>query len=142
MDKKLLAHEQFIKNNITKFERELHATESKNEDKSILNDIQNLYVYHTNTVRDFQHERLIHLIVTLFFAGLWLLSIFTLFLFLTTNTIDNHTLLCNLSLIISLILLITELFYIRHYYMLENGTQRLYKLSQELLDMTIRIGEH
>jgi hypothetical protein len=34
------------------------------------------------------------------------------------------------------------LFYIRHYYMLENGTQRLYKLSQELLDMTIRIGEH
>ncbi len=68
----------------------------------------------------FQHERLIHLLVTLFyviyvliFLGLSLLS----YLFL-------------IPFFIGLIFLI---FYIRHYFFLENGVQYLYKLYDEII---------
>lgn len=64
----------------------------------------------------FQHERLIHLIVTIAFAVFTLISIFACaawpdsLIFLLTG--------------IFMILLIA---YIRHYYILENGVQKLYK---------------
>ena len=65
----------------------------------------------------FSHERLIHLIVTLFFA---LISI--IFTVLCFNYFNY------LLYIITLILYIMLLFYIVHYYRLENGVQYLYKL--------------
>ena len=64
----------------------------------------------------FQHERLVHLIITCLFALLTVLSIF--FCLLT---------------IVPLLLVLTGLFllllipYIAHYYCLENGTQALYQ---------------
>ena len=67
-------------------------------------------------IQFFQHERLIHLIVTVLFA---LLTVMTL--------------LANLFLTQPLLLALTVLFlvllipYIRHYYLLENGVQKLYE---------------
>ncbi len=70
-----------------------------------------------NKINFFSHERLIHLIITLFFA---LISI----IFTYISTIN-----CNyLIYIITLVLYIMLIFYIVHYYRLENGVQYLYKL--------------
>ena len=68
---------------------------------------------HLVKIQFFQHERLIHLIVTLFFAFL-----FILFLFLTCIHF--------IFFIIALILMVFLIFYIIHYYRLENGVQYLY----------------
>lgn len=69
----------------------------------------------------FLHERLIHLLVTLFFS---LISIiFTCLCFYHLNYY---------LIVITLILYIMDLFYIIHYYRLENGVQLLYKLYDEM----------
>lgn len=71
----------------------------------------------------FQHERLIHLLVTLSFG---ILTVLTFFVTCFYQNIGVYLLLCLL-----LILLIP---YIRHYYILENGIQSLYQLYDELID--------
>ena len=68
---------------------------------------------HLIKINFFQHERIIHLIVTLFFALLFLL-----FLFLTMVHF--------IFFIIALIFMVFLIFYIIHYYQLENGVQYLY----------------
>lgn len=127
MDKKLLAHDKFVKTEIEKFESGLKAVRTDQDGKLIHEQINKLYKYHCQVVRDFQHERLIHLIVTLFFACLLLISVICLF-----SIAYSYTILNILILIIAVILLVTELFYIRHYYQLENGTQKLYDMSEKL----------
>lgn len=80
-----------------------------------------LSTYHQTQILFIQHERLIHLLITLFFAFLFLCSCIATF--------------CApmpLLFLLDLILLITLLFYIRHYYRLENGLERWYKIYTEL----------
>ena len=69
----------------------------------------------------FQHERLIHLIVTITFAILTMISV-------------EVTLICQSLGIMVLIacFLILLVPYIRHYYILENGVQKLYEYYEEL----------
>ena len=63
----------------------------------------------------FQHERLIHLIVTITFAILSMMSIFCSFSYQTVG------------LYVLILLLLSLLIpYIKHYYVLENGVQKLY----------------
>jgi hypothetical protein len=138
MDKKLLEHEKFIKTEIGKLEHRLNSTDNKQEVTIIKDDIQKLNYYHQKTVRDFQHERLIHLAVTFFFAALLLLSIVAIFLLALLPAAYDYTLLGTLVLAICIILFITEFFYVRHYYRLENGTQRLYLLSKKLYELGSR----
>lgn len=69
----------------------------------------------------FQHERLIHLLVTLLFASMTLLSFFV---FLITDYLPVTALFA-----LFLVLLIP---YIFHYYHLENGVQKLYDLYDQL----------
>lgn len=72
----------------------------------------------------FQHERLIHLIVTVTFALLTIISLVAC-LFVT-----------NVALIILTILFIVLLVpYVRHYYILENSVQELYKRYDYLFDI-------
>lgn len=71
----------------------------------------------------FQHERLIHLLVLILFTFLAIVSIISSFI---TEMI--------LLYLMDLILLIVLLFYIRHYYKLENGVQRLYSEYDRLFD--------
>ena len=68
----------------------------------------------------FQHERLIHLLVTLFY-GLMAI-IFTAFGFLYY-----------LFFVIATIVFIFLIFYIVHYFRLENGVQYLYKQYDKML---------
>lgn len=67
----------------------------------------------------FQHERLIHLLVTFFFS----------FLTLSFMTLG---LLSYLFLIPFAFLIAFLIFYVIHYFYLENGVQYLYKLYDEL----------
>ena len=67
----------------------------------------------------FQHERLIHLIVTLFF------SLFAL-IFMALGMLSYY------FLIIFAILLVFVVFYIYHYYFLEKNVQYLYTLYDKL----------
>lgn len=89
--------------------------------------------YHRVILAQFQHERLIHLIITLFFAlFLLLMFIFTIILFaVSPNNIAGNLLMWSAGTVTFLLLVVT-LFYVRHYYMLENGVQKLEEITKRL----------
>lgn len=70
-------------------------------------------------IRFFQHERLIHLMVTFFFSFLALI-------FMALGMISY------LFLIPFAFLIVFLIFYIIHYFYLENGVQYLYRLYDDL----------
>ena len=78
-------------------------------------DIEN----HLIKISFFQHERFIHLIVTLFFSLLFIIFLFLIALHYVFS-------------IIALIFMVFVICYIIHYYHLENGVQYLYKQYDEL----------
>lgn len=88
-----------------------------------------LIAYHQQMLQNFQHERLIHLLVTLFFAGVSMVLIL-LSLYLTT-IYPIASLLGPYGL--TLLVVILTGFYIKHYYFLENHIQNLYKYNLKLL---------
>lgn len=67
-------------------------------------------------IQFFQHERLIHLIVTVLFALLAVMSILA-------NLIIQEL----VVLLLCLMFFVLLVPYIRHYYILENGVQKLYE---------------
>ena len=76
----------------------------------------------------FQHERLLHLIVTVLFAFL------TIFTMTSACFLDNcyyGMLFCLLS-VVCMILLVP---YIHHYYVLENSVQKLYEIYDAIRDV-------
>lgn len=111
MYRQLIAHRDYVTQKLTE---ELSTDERKQ-----------LFKYHVKRVRDFQHERLIHLLVTFFFAFLFLMSCAVLMAFASMMLFWPLT-----ALVV--ILCILEIAYIRHYYQLENGVQSLYPLTEEL----------
>ncbi|MBO4651108.1 MAG: hypothetical protein J5653_07950 [Clostridiales bacterium] len=103
-----------------KFLKEYDATTAggASGDQSRLND---LLLYMQRWLPWFQHERLIHLIVTVLFA-LSMLLVFGIFILS-----GELYILLLLALIVSLLIP-----YIVHYFHLENGVQTLYTLIDEL----------
>ena len=71
----------------------------------------------------FMHERLIHLIVTVLFAIGTFMTIFTYLM------VDNLGL-----LFLTLLLIVLLAPYIKHYYLLENGVQKMYRQYDRLLE--------
>ena len=66
-------------------------------------------------------ERLIHLIVTVLFAVITIMSVLCSFMVI------------NLALLLLIVMLLVLLVpYIRHYYILENGVQKLYEYYDKL----------
>ena len=114
MDKKLKACIEYI-------EKEYKNKKASSE----------LIDFHLQMVQHFQHERLVHLIVTMFFA-LFLLIFFAMFIFMSITLIKCGEILIIGTGMITLILLVTTLFYAAHYYKLENGTQRLEDMTRRL----------
>ena len=90
--------------------------------KKVLNqDIEN----HLIKINFFQHERLIHLLVTLFYA--------LIFIIFTSLGFIHY-----IFFSISVILLIFLLFYIVHYFRLENGVQYLYNQYDKLKEKSTK----
>lgn len=81
---------------------------------------------HLTQIGFFQHERLVHLIVTAAF-GL-LLALISILLFLA----DDFRAFGGM-LILFLIIAVTLVFYVMHYFFLENNVQKLYSQYDELL---------
>lgn len=75
---------------------------------------------HLIKISFFSHERLIHLLVTLFY-GLFTLSMFA---FININV---------LFILPAILLMIILIFYVKHYFFLENGVQYLYKQYDNLI---------
>ena len=88
------------------------------ENKKITNDI---IQKHLIKIGFFQHERLIHLLVTLFYA-------FIAIVFLLLGFVHY------VFFLISSIVLTFLMFYIVHYFRLENGVQYLYKQYDIMLE--------
>ncbi len=76
---------------------------------------------HLTQLTFFQHERLVHLIVTITFAILELLSVCA---YVVVGALDSS--LSFPLLILSLVILILLVPYIKHYYLLENEVQKMY----------------
>ena len=72
----------------------------------------------------FMHERLVHLLVTLAYA-------FFLILFLALSFMNS------LFIFIAIIIIVFLIFYVRHYFKLENGVQYLYKQYDKLKNNSI-----
>lgn len=75
---------------------------------------------HLNKISFFQHERLIHLLVTLFYAMIFLLFMCLGFI---------HYIFFPIALILSIFLIC----YVIHYFHLENGVQYLYKQYDKMI---------
>jgi len=95
----------------------LSSTHTKSE-------IDDFILIHLNKISFFQHERLIHLLVTILFAimDIIMLSIF----FITLNTY------CAILMFFFTLLLIP---YIFHYYFLENSIHKMYEQYDRLKDI-------
>lgn len=78
---------------------------------------------HLVKIQFFQHERIVHLLVTILFA---LMTLGSMIGFVVTSNVGLFVLTA-----LFILLLIP---YIRHYYFLENNTQELYKLYDKLLE--------
>lgn len=126
MNKKLRTYQKNTETKISNWKKLQSKNIGTSEKEKILRNIKQYYKHHLIIVRDFQHERLIHLLITLFFAGLDVAFVFCLLIFVTLPV------LAALVSIVCILLTITEIFYVFHYYCLENGVQKLYQLSDEL----------
>lgn len=83
---------------------------------------------HLTQVAFFQHERLIHLIVTVLFAVLEIMSILGTVIL---AAMESGNIALSIMTILLLVLLIP---YIRHYYILENEVQKMYVQYDKLLE--------
>ena len=88
-----------------------------NKEKFDNDDIQK----HLIKIQLFQHERLIHLLVTLFYALLFIIFMSFGFIYY-------------IFFVIALIIVIFLIFYVVHYFRLENGVQYLYKQYDKMLE--------
>lgn len=88
-----------------------------------------ILAYHNEMIANFQRERLIHLIVTLFFA---LVSITFLFITAWAGVAYNFGRELIPLYILTAILTVLTGFYVKHYYFLENHIQELYKYIEKL----------
>ena len=102
-------------------------------DKASKKPTPELIEYHKIMLQQFQHERFIHLIVTMFFA------LFMVIFFVFFGVIEiwlpkggwGDMIAAGIG-IIDCIFLVVTLFYVRHYYRLENGVQELEEITRKL----------
>lgn len=91
------------------------------ENKLNEEELSGFLAYHDKQIQWMQQERLVHLIVMLFVFLFTLLS----FGFTVIRTSTP-------SIILSVLLLILSIFYVIHYYRLENGVQKWYMISNQI----------
>ena len=112
--------------NITKYikDHEYYIEDLLDKDTKTVTDKK--LEYHTRRLEFLQHERFIHLVVT--FMTL-VACLFFMLIFFTVNTMFDLT-----FAFLAIILFILFLFYIKHYFFLENHVQYWYILYDKLQD--------
>ena len=116
-------------NAITKHQKVIEAQLQELAHSPSSSEVTRLLAYHDMMTRNFQHERQIHLFITLFFAGLMLASWLLLAVALVMGSMDVALLPIGL---LALILTVLEGFYVSYYYRLENRIAKLYPLTDKI----------
>lgn len=111
-----------MKQYITDYMREVNLYLDNELDKMTASEIERYLAEFTQKISFFMHERLIHLIVTVLFALLEIMSILVL-------SIKPDIIVILLS-VLFMVLLIP---YVMHYYFLENSVQKMYKMRDKLI---------
>lgn len=84
-------------------------------------DWEKLKAEHLTQIAFFQHERFIHLVVTVIFTLLTMISICMAFILMAFGAEGGPG-----WLLIMAVFLVLEIPYVRHYYILENEVQKMY----------------
>lgn len=105
MEKRILYYVRFID----------HLLETLSADKAY-DDLEDIKKEHLIQISFFQHERFIHLLVTVLFTLIEFMAI------MMTVLGDNPA-----TIILAMAILILLIPYIRHYFILENLTQKMYE---------------
>lgn len=106
--------EKRLKDYLARMEQQTAAEMTEEERGRVLRDL-------LTNIGFFQHERLVHLIVTVVFA---LLTVMSMLISLLLEAA--------LGFILPLAFMVLLVPYIRHYYILENGVQKLYTYYDRL----------
>ena len=117
MEKRLINYLRYIEEKI----RELKEREGNGAKVQSGAEVQKVMKDLLIQIGFFAHERLVHLIVTVTFAILTIVAVVGFLICEKTGLI---------ALIVLLLVLLVP--YIRHYYILENGVQKLYTFYDEL----------
>lgn len=115
MEQRILQYRKQIDEWLAKMEQNVQAQNADNAEQITQELIQDKLKEHLVQVGFFQHERLIHLIVTVTFALLEMLAI-------VLSVISDSL----FTLLLPVVILILLVPYIRHYYILENEVQKMY----------------
>lgn len=113
-----------MRKRILSYRKYMDAVLNALEDGTMETDLQRLREEHLTQLSFFQHERLIHLIVTVLFA---LIEFISLYMFLSLGTVG--------TLLLTGAVLILLIPYIRHYYLLENEVQKMYVQYDRLMTL-------
>ena len=93
-------------------------------------ELDEIMAEHKDKIAFMQHERIVHFLVTMLFA--FILIVFFAVLIFKVN-------LAVLSLVT--IVLVLLMFYIKHYYFLENTVQKMYKVYDSILEKQKKLKE-
>lgn len=113
MKNKMKEYEKFIKKEIKEGNRS-----------------EELLLFHEEMVRCFQHERLIHLIIMLFFVFVSLVLIF--FTIILLSNLGGEWFVMWPCYLVTLIVTALAVAYVKYYYFLENHVQALYRITAVL----------
>ena len=114
MEERIKAYEKYIEKEI-----------KKGSDK------EKLFWYHTEMVKNFQHEREIHLFIMLFFIWItFILLGMTIIIAMLGISLPLELLI--LLGVLDVIMAGLSIAYVRHYYFLENHVQKLYDWFEKL----------
>ncbi|MBQ6510796.1 hypothetical protein IJI94_02400 [Candidatus Saccharibacteria bacterium] len=115
-----------MENRIRKYEKFItEQLEKKTKSKD-------LWQYHQEMVADFQHERLVHLLIMLFFIFITLAVTAANCVLSIITPMDFWCFFIPMY-ILNLLLIILSIAYVKHYYFLENHIQKLYDLTEKFL---------
>ena len=124
MDKEIYRHRDYVRAELKRIDK-LPAGEIRTLA------LANLLRYHDNAVRNFQHERQIHLYVTITFGFICIGSWLGLLAWLIASG-GCYNIVTWLLIALATILTILEGAYLGYYYRLENRTQTLYPFDQDI----------
>ena len=122
MKKYMENHESYLREQLT----EGREDEKRNSSGG---DLTGLLDYHRQQIDFMQHERLVHLLVMALTILVFLFSCAVLYILQSAA-----------AAVLWILLLILSVFYIRHYYYLENTIQRWYRLANSLEEESTGIG--
>ena len=109
-------------------QRQSDTEKTDTEEQTMQEMVQDKLQEHLVQVGFFQHERLIHLIVTVTFALLVMLAI-------VLSVISDSL----FTLLLPVVILILLIPYIRHYYILENEVQKMYVQYDRMLRLQRKV---